>query len=531
MSKFLPNTAKVVAISSILFAGVMFAAPQLAIAAYDIPVGGVELEGFAWSGYASGASTAGVGWISTNCSNTGTCGTSNYAVTLENSGNLSGYAWASNVLHPVTGVSLGPGWISFDPAGPYPSGAGTLNDDARATGGSYTGNLNFGGWARFCAAAANPAACSGGTNPSSGGWDGWISLAGSASGGYGITMTPTGAANGPTNYAWGGPVVVGWVDFSPNGHAPVSYTTIPPVVTILTPVGPVPPGPVMITFDPIGGGGAPDSCTYFDGTTTNSITLNSPVTNSESFVVNPTTDTTYIITCVNSAGSDDDSVNVEFFTDLTLGAVNTTLGTINAIGDYDTVEFTFTVSGVPVGASNVPYTIDLDGASTINGTFDGSSAVGGVVTITETFINVPFSATPLGWTVVVDPTSAAQPNGSVYEGGGAAEINEQTGTLNLPAPPPTITIDVDSIVRTGAVAEVEIEVISVGESNCTVFGPGITGEPDASFTVLAGTTVNQTLNTSELSNRVVIAVECTVVGGSAVREGASIEVTPSFQEI
>lgn len=51
------------------------------------------------------------GWISLHCSNTGSCGTSNYGVTLT-SGTLSGYAWGSDVV----------GWIDFNyGSGPAPS--------------------------------------------------------------------------------------------------------------------------------------------------------------------------------------------------------------------------------------------------------------------------------------------------------------------------------------------------------------------------------------------------------------------------
>jgi hypothetical protein len=291
MSITLQNVAKYAAIVVTVFVGAILTLPQSAAAAFDIPSVGVEFEGFAWSAYTEGSNIAGIGWISMNCSNTNTCGTSNYKVELEQSGNLTGYAWSSTV-----------GWISFNPAGPYPTGAGVLADDAQATDGSFTGNLNFGGWARVCAAAANPATCSGGTNPNAGGWDGWIALAGTAAGSYGITMTPAGAANGSTNYAWGGPVIAGWIDFSPgSGAAPVTYDT---------------PTPPQVTFDcpdtsPTTGANITCGYTVSDPLATCELTNNrtdgleptsSPSPGSTSLTVSPVSDTTYTLICTNAGG-------------------------------------------------------------------------------------------------------------------------------------------------------------------------------------------------------------------------------------
>jgi len=58
-----------------------------------------ELYGYAWG--------ENIGWISMNCKNEGTCGTSQFAVTQNDSnGILTGYAWGENI-----------GWINFNPAG------------------------------------------------------------------------------------------------------------------------------------------------------------------------------------------------------------------------------------------------------------------------------------------------------------------------------------------------------------------------------------------------------------------------------
>ncbi len=53
-----------------------------------------RLKGYAWSD--------GAGWISFNCTNTGSCSVVDYGVTTDSSGNLSGYAWSDNL-----------GWLSF----------------------------------------------------------------------------------------------------------------------------------------------------------------------------------------------------------------------------------------------------------------------------------------------------------------------------------------------------------------------------------------------------------------------------------
>lgn len=61
-----------------------------------------NVTGYAWS------ST--IGWVSFNCDNNGSCGSSNYGVGIDpDSGDMTGYAWSSNI-----------GWIDFAPSAPYP---------------------------------------------------------------------------------------------------------------------------------------------------------------------------------------------------------------------------------------------------------------------------------------------------------------------------------------------------------------------------------------------------------------------------
>jgi hypothetical protein len=59
-----------------------------------VHVDDTKLTGYIWA--------ENIGWVSLSCENTGSCGTVNYGITNDGSGNLSGYAWAENV-----------GWISF----------------------------------------------------------------------------------------------------------------------------------------------------------------------------------------------------------------------------------------------------------------------------------------------------------------------------------------------------------------------------------------------------------------------------------
>jgi hypothetical protein len=69
------------------------------------------------------------GWVSLSCLNTSSCGTVDYGVTNDGSGNLSGYAWAENV-----------GWISFSCENT--SSCGTVN-----YGVTIDTDGNFDGWA------------------------------------------------------------------------------------------------------------------------------------------------------------------------------------------------------------------------------------------------------------------------------------------------------------------------------------------------------------------------------------------------
>lgn len=132
---------------------------------------GDNISGYAWS--------ENIGWISFNCTNNGTCATSNYGVNLDmTTKNLSGFAWSDNI-----------GWISFnaaDVAG-CPAGACQPRYDS-ATG-------EFLGWARVLS------------------WGGWISLncanGGCGASNYKVSLT----GNDFVGWAWEDDVI-GWISFS-----------------------------------------------------------------------------------------------------------------------------------------------------------------------------------------------------------------------------------------------------------------------------------------------------------------------------
>jgi len=164
-----------------------------------------ELRGFAWAArpVPFGTELGGPGWISFNCLDGNVCATSNYKVVYdESTGNMSGYAWSSNI-----------GWIRFDESsGGYPE---PPNYNARIDPG--TGNVT--GWARACAVFQS--GCSGALRPDyeRGGWDGWIKMAGTTSDGksYGLKFDNTSGmflqgTDANPYFAWGSDVV-GWINF------------------------------------------------------------------------------------------------------------------------------------------------------------------------------------------------------------------------------------------------------------------------------------------------------------------------------
>ena len=72
-----------------------------------------------------------IGWVSFSCRNTDSCGTVDYEVVNDGSGNLSGYAWGANV-----------GWINFNPN----YGGVTIDGEGVFDGWAYGQNI---GWLHF----------------------------------------------------------------------------------------------------------------------------------------------------------------------------------------------------------------------------------------------------------------------------------------------------------------------------------------------------------------------------------------------
>src|SRR3989344_2310711 len=154
------------------------------------------LSGWGWAGYVNpnlgdnGSNylrdMEGMGWLSFSGTSSG-AGGGTYEVVKEPNGDLTGYAWSSNV-----------GWIRFGGLSGFPAGGGNAK---------LVGNSSITGWARACAVFASD--CSGALAPNyyRGGWDGWISLSG---GSYGITYNSNNEEL--SGWAWGGDVV-GWLSF------------------------------------------------------------------------------------------------------------------------------------------------------------------------------------------------------------------------------------------------------------------------------------------------------------------------------
>ncbi len=189
----------------------------------------------------------GMGWLSFNCTSGGDCGAVDYGVNIDASGNITGYAWSSNY-----------GWLKFGGLSGFPTSGGTTPANAKLTGNNVTG------WARFCSVADSPSTCIGwaGTNPTNGGWDGWVSLAGTAPN-YGVTLS----GNAFSGYAWGGDDggknVVGWIDFSQALYVPI----VTPTVTIGASPASVPVGgSTVISWNGTGLINSATGCTASGGT-------------------------------------------------------------------------------------------------------------------------------------------------------------------------------------------------------------------------------------------------------------------------
>ena len=158
-----------------------------------------ELTGYAWSET--------TGWLSMNCKNDDSCGTSNYRVEINPAGILSGFGWSENI-----------GWVSANTSDV--AGCPEAPCTPKVEGDKVVGWLK---------------ALGGGTE-SSGGWDGWIRLSGiSGTGGaYGVKVGPNGTfldCETEASCAWGD-INIGWLDFSKAriGGPTANLTATPPEI-------------------------------------------------------------------------------------------------------------------------------------------------------------------------------------------------------------------------------------------------------------------------------------------------------------
>ena len=171
---------------------------------------GDNISGWAWantpqsSGSPASGVDQGVGWISFNNITDGSAIA--YGVNVDTSnkatggtGSFSGYAYMGN------GAGSGDtGWIWFAPTSGYPAAPSRGAQIDWSTG-------KVTGWARACSGTVNND-CVSATRTD--GFDGWISLSGTASNGslYGVQISNGKATN--NSYAWGGDVL-GWIWFAP----------------------------------------------------------------------------------------------------------------------------------------------------------------------------------------------------------------------------------------------------------------------------------------------------------------------------
>jgi hypothetical protein len=172
---------------------------------------GDNVFGWAWS--------ENVGWISFNCYNDYNgdgvledhCANSNYGVNLDfSTGLLSGYAWAGGG-EAGDNATATIGWISFNTS----SLVGCPDGNCFARVNTTTGEVS--GWARACSVFQS--GCSGATSTNTGGWDGWIKLRGTTTGGtpYGVTLNLSTREFEGWAAGWDdstSTAVIGWISFN-----------------------------------------------------------------------------------------------------------------------------------------------------------------------------------------------------------------------------------------------------------------------------------------------------------------------------
>ena len=227
--------------------------------------------GWAWSDN--------IGWISLNCTNTSSCATSDYGVTVNPSnGGMTGYAWSDNI-----------GWIQFN--GIVNLGTGAVS-----------------GWASALSADNL-------------GWDGQINLSG-------LTLSGTSFSG----FAWGSDVV-GWVDF--NGVNTTVMLLVPRVTITANPGTNVMSGTV-VTLSWTSTSGA-TSCTLTGG----GLNITGLPANGSYNLGALTQSAVYTITCTNAAGgsgSGNITISIQGPPSLMLSPTNLSFGTVAVNEIKDSVD-------------------------------------------------------------------------------------------------------------------------------------------------------------------------------------------------
>lgn len=552
----------------------------------------IPLQGYAWSKYYdSNGNRVGVGWISMSCETTGDCGASNYGVVAqEDTGDLVGYAWSSNI-----------GWIKFGGLSGFPNGGGSQAQNAE-----LLPNGQMRGWARACSATVGGDCSDMATDPNADGWDGWISLRGNGggAGGYGVrfatTPGPDGAHpiySGPgarpgDSFAWGGSTVMGWVDFSqvtlggtpPTGgdfitatdcvipvggstcdssltwnlstpHTatyplvvvrPVTnpafgdaqaYASIPMpgtelnIVSYPTPAG-AESGTAAVTLSLDGGQWNPSSGTPADGITSYAAVLNWQIGGSY-------TDWDEInIRCATGSDWNTSSETCEVpdpdKPDLIVEDLNSNTGSYNEVtGEYSNVDFLFRIRNI--GATTTAY----EGESSVEWDMEYSESVwptadtldGSTPAIDDgASRQVTADAGTLMFGIYTFSAEADRPDDIDEEVEGNNTGGPATVTLYPQDPSMVLTTVSSQIVRSGERAEIRWDTVAEYPMDCTISGPGLTTQTFDPST--AGTSGSEL--TSERYNTSIYTMTCDVDYPGIDRTfnaSTRVEVIPRLEEI
>ncbi len=298
--------------------------------------------GWAWSDN--------IGWISLNCTNTSSCATSDYGVTVNPlNGGMTGYAWSDNI-----------GWIQFN--GLVNLGTGLVS-----------------GWAQALSA-------------SNLGWDGQIDLSG-------ITLSGTSFSG----FAWGSDVV-GWVDFS---GVNTTIMLLVPQVTITANPGTNVTSGTVVTLSWTSTSGA-TSCTLTGG----GLNITGLPANGSHNLGALTQSATYTITCINAAGGSGSSnitMSIQGPPALTLSPTNLSFGTVAVNETKDSIDInptyltitnsgggTLTITGI-TGSTNFTCISGCTG-----------SLVGGASQLAIIRLIAPTTPQSLGESIVVNSSAGDQ---------------------------------------------------------------------------------------------------------------------------